>query len=98
MYSRTTARRIAALRSSSAVSRVIGTRCYRLLDVAGRASRASRGSILESEGLDERLLGDVHLSDGPHPLLALLLLLEELALAGDVPAVQLGGDVLAERL
>jgi hypothetical protein len=34
--------------------------------------------------------------DGLHALLALLLLLEELALAGDVAAVALGGDVLAE--
>ena len=32
-----------------------------------------------------------------HPLLAFLLLLEELALAGDVAAVALGGHVLAQR-
>jgi hypothetical protein len=37
-------------------------------------------------------------ADGLHPLLALLLLLEQLALAGHVAAVALGGDVLAEAL
>ena len=38
----------------------------------------------------ERLLRDLDLADLPHALLALLLLLEELALAGDVAAVALG--------
>src|SRR5262245_59155502 len=102
MYSWTTARRMAALRSSSVVSRVIGTRSYRVLTPAGQASRLrprlSPGSVLEPEGLDEGLLGDVDPPDGPHALLAFLLLLEQLALAGDVAPVELGRHVLAEGL
>ena len=38
---------------------------------------------------------DINLSDGLHPLLTFFLLLEELALAGDVAAVTLRGHVLA---
>src|SRR5689334_2286853 len=45
----------------------------------------------------ERLLRDLDRAHLLHPLLALLLLLEQLALTGDVAAVELGGDVLAER-
>jgi hypothetical protein len=47
------------------------------------------------EGGDERLLGDLDAADVLHLLLALLLLLEQLALAGDVAAVALGQHVLA---
>src|SRR5437764_5058184 len=47
---------------------------------------------------EKRLLRDLHLADALHPLLPLFLLLEELALAGDVAAVALGEDVLAQRL
>src|SRR6266851_1812521 len=46
----------------------------------------------------ERFLRDLHLPDLLHALLAFLLLLEELALAGDVAAVALGEHVLAHRL
>ena len=46
----------------------------------------------------ERLLRDLDRADLLHPLLALLLLLEQLALAGDVAAVALGEHVLAQRL
>src|SRR5438045_3244022 len=46
----------------------------------------------------ERLLREVDAADLLHPLLALFLLLEELLLAGDVAAVALRDDVLAERL
>ena len=49
------------------------------------------------EHLDEGLLRDVHLADGLHALLALLLLFEELSFAGDVAAVAFGRDVLAKR-
>src|SRR5690606_10264097 len=52
----------------------------------------------EAEGLDEGLLGDLDPPEALHALLALLLLLEELALAGDVAAVELGRDVLAVDL
>src|SRR5829696_157292 len=46
----------------------------------------------------ERLLGHLDPADLLHAPLALLLALEQLALAGDVAAVALGRDVLAERL
>ena len=46
----------------------------------------------------EGLLGHVHPPDRLHPLLALLLLLQKLALAGDVAAVALGQNVLSHRL
>src|SRR3954469_19348653 len=51
--------------------------------------------LLQAEGGDERLLGDLDPPDVLHLLLALLLLLEELPLAGDVTAVALGQHVLA---
>src|SRR4051794_25576530 len=47
---------------------------------------------------EERLLRDLDAPDLLHALLALLLALEELALARDVAAVALGGHVLAEGL
>src|SRR5262245_8842920 len=46
----------------------------------------------------ERFLRDLHAADALHALLAFLLLLEQLALARDVPAVALREDVLAQRL
>src|SRR5262245_57877771 len=46
---------------------------------------------------DEGLLGDVDLTELAHALLAALLLLEQLALPGDVAAIALGEHVLAER-
>jgi hypothetical protein len=52
--------------------------------------------ILHLQGLDKRRLGDVHLAELAHALLALFLLVEQLALAGDVAAVAFGGDVLAQ--
>src|SRR5665213_1098019 len=45
---------------------------------------------------DEGLLRDIHLAELAHLLLALFLLVEELALAGGVAAVAFGGDVLAQ--
>src|SRR5690606_39799267 len=45
---------------------------------------------------DEGLLRDVHPPDGLHPLLALLLPLQQLPLTRDVAAVALGEDVLAD--
>src|SRR4029077_4412929 len=44
---------------------------------------------------EEGLLRDLDRAHHLHPLLAFLLLLEQLALARDVAAVALGGDVLA---
>src|ERR1700748_2283104 len=46
---------------------------------------------------NEGFLRDVDLADLPHLLLAFLLLLQKLALAGDVAAVAFGGDILAQR-
>src|SRR6266542_2708620 len=50
------------------------------------------------EDRQERFLRDLDLADLLHALLALLLLLEQLPLAGDVAAVALGGHVLAHGL
>src|SRR5262249_14315795 len=46
---------------------------------------------------DEGFLRDLHLSELAHPLLSFLLLVEELALTGDVAAVAFRGDVFAQR-
>src|SRR5258708_27320391 len=46
---------------------------------------------------DEGFLRDFHPADRLHPLLALLLPLQQLALAADVTAIALGEDVLAQR-
>src|SRR5262249_36147139 len=46
---------------------------------------------------DEGLLRDLHLPELAHLLLALLLLLEQLALARDVAAIALGDHVLPQR-
>src|SRR5207247_3278167 len=61
----------------------------------GPRSRA-RPSALEHR--EKRLLGDLDAAHLLHALLAFLLLLEQLALARDVAAIALGGDVLAHRL
>src|SRR5215207_9161369 len=65
-------------------------------------ARASRSFLLATaihlQHGEECLLRDLDRPDLLHPLLALLLLLEQLPLAGDVAAVELRGDVLAQRL
>src|SRR6478752_4886258 len=53
--------------------------------------------LLHLQHRQERLLRNLHGADLLHALLALLLLLEELALPRDVAAVALGQDVLPER-
>jgi len=53
-------------------------------------------SLRDLEHGEEGFLGDIDLADLAHPLLAGLLLLQQLALARDVPAVALGEHVLAE--
>src|SRR5207344_1687913 len=57
---------------------------------------ASRSFLLRAhlEDGEKRLLRDLHLAHALHPLLAFLLLLEELPLPADVAAVALGDDVL----
>src|SRR6185436_4691891 len=65
----------------------------------GRRERGRReGASIHLQDREERLLRDVHASDALHSLLALLLLLEELALPRDVAAVALREDVLADGL
>src|SRR5690242_7422793 len=53
-------------------------------------------TVVAGEDGDEGLLRDLHGTHHLHPLLALLLLLQQLPLAGDVTAVALGEDVLAD--
>ncbi len=56
-----------------------------------------RLALVHPEHRQECLLRDLHRADPLHALLAFLLLLEQLALAGDVATVALGEDVLAHR-
>ena len=53
---------------------------------------------VEFQHCHESALGHLHVADLPHALLALLLLLEELALTGNISAVALGQHVLAHCL
>src|SRR5262245_49327235 len=53
--------------------------------------------VVDAQHREEGLLRDVHGADPLHPLLAFLLLLEQLALARDVSAVALRDHVLAQR-
>src|SRR4051812_40346577 len=58
----------------------------------------ARPSLFHLEHREERLLRDLDVTDLFHPLFAFFLSLEQLALARDIAAVALGGDVLAQRL
>src|SRR6266850_636449 len=62
----------------------------------GNGRAAPRGRSFHLEEGQEGLLGEVHPAHLLHPLLPFLLLLQELALARDVPAVALGQHVLAQ--
>src|SRR5438309_1166250 len=53
--------------------------------------------LVKRQDRHERLLGDLHIAHPLHPLLAFLLLLQQLALARDVAAVALGDHILALR-
>src|SRR5690348_3097878 len=68
--------------------------------LGGLAESRRRGSsaISALEDRQERFLRDLDLPDLLHALLAFLLALQQLALARDVAAVALGGDVLAHGL
>src|SRR6185437_15308343 len=77
------------------------------ISVAGTASHASMvincdsmsGSFASDlQHRQERLLWNLHLSELLHAFLAFFLLLEQLALAADVPAVALGQHVLTQCL
>src|SRR5713101_2952663 len=65
---------------------------------SGRTWRSFMRGRSALEHRQERFLRHLDLADLFHPLLAFLLLLEQLTLAGDVAAVTLGGDVLAHGL
>src|SRR6266545_4483160 len=79
--------------------RVPGSRSDAVSGKTGMTGDGSSGMEdllrIRLEDGEERLLGDLHGADHLHPLLALFLLLEELALARDVAAVPLGRHVLA---
>ena len=60
------------------------------------AHRSPLTSSVHLQHGQKRLLRNLHRADLLHPLLPLFLLLEELALAGDVAAVALGQHVLPE--
>src|ERR1700682_2971137 len=55
-------------------------------------------SSVDLQHSEEGLLRDLHFAHPLHPFLPLFLLLEELSLAGDVTAIALGEDVLAQSL
>src|SRR3954464_15123043 len=73
------------------------TECWRNQTALFLGCSFGVGSVRCRQRGDEGLLGHFHPPDHLHPLLALLLLLEQLALAGDVTAVALREDVLADR-
>src|SRR5580700_6607974 len=64
-------------------------------DIANRSREASFVAA-DFEHRQEGLLRNFDLAKLLHPLLSLALLLQQLALAGDVSTVALGGDVLPE--
>src|ERR1700677_2744196 len=59
------------------------------------ARRSPVSVVTQAQRRDEGLLGHLHPADVLHLLLALLLLLEQFALAGDVTAVALGQHIFA---
>jgi hypothetical protein len=54
-------------------------------------------STIHLQRRNERLLRDIHLAELPHLLLAFLLLLQKLALSGDVAAVRPCADGVAGK-
>src|SRR5215470_5585606 len=97
----TSARRT-AMRMASAYSRKSDFRRTGAMTSTG-AGASGRNSVrfMGPSALEDRqegLLRHFHLADLLHALLTLLLLLEELALARDVPPIALGGHVLAHGL
>src|SRR5688500_8522125 len=79
--------------ASSAISGVVRTTSPRKL-----VCTTSDVTSLNLKNGEEGLLRNLHRTDLLHPLLAFLLLLEELALARDVAAITLGENVFAQRL
>src|SRR5438093_7841903 len=87
--------RMTAITIDSKYSRIVD-----FLNVASAISPQPSALVFRAHLQDcqKRFLRDLDLADTLHPLLAFLLLLEQLALARDVAAVALGEHVLAQRL
>src|SRR5215510_10585341 len=94
---RSTAMRMASAYSRKSDFRRTGAATSTGAGASGRVSVRFMGCSALEDG-QEGLLRHFHLADLLHALLTLLLLLEELALARDVPAVALGGHVFAHGL
>ena len=76
------------------------TRTRRSFSIGFRRARSGRAGCsrrVRPEHGEEGLLRDLHRADPLHPALALLLLLEQLPLPGDVATVAFGQHVLAHR-
>src|ERR1700692_1523018 len=78
------------------------TKCAKFIAFCTATSSRPKSSYANASHIhlqtgDEGFLRDVDLAELPHALLALLLLLQKFALAGDVAAIPLRGDVLPER-
>src|SRR6202795_2078033 len=80
--------------AGSAVSRAFSGCALEML----RAGSATTALLPDLEQGQESLLRNLDSPDLFHPLLAFLLLLEQLAFSRDIAAVTFGGDVLAQRL
>src|SRR5579884_4525347 len=72
-----------------------GSRAQRVAYQPPSPAGRRRGSIVEAQHGHEGVLGDLDRAHPLHPPLALLLPLQELALAGHVAAIALGEHVLA---
>src|SRR4051812_27255536 len=87
--------------SSESAASILGTSPELKASMPSRAS-AFRASLVATtvhlQHGEERLLRHLHGADLLHPLLPLLLLLEQLLLPADVTAVELRGHVLAHGL
>src|SRR5271168_3094362 len=79
--------------AGAAVSRALSGCTLEML----RAGSATIALLPDLEQGQESLLRNLDASDLLHPLLAFLLLLEQLAFSRDIAAVTLGGNVLAQR-
>src|SRR5918999_2344260 len=79
----------------SASSRSITSRRASPMTIRWRSGSGMSGisAVAHPKHRQERVLGDLYGPDTLHPLLAFLLLLEQLSLAGDVATVALGDHV-----
>src|SRR4030095_3398817 len=66
--------------------------------VLRRQTEVCRTLVVDFEDCKKRLLRNLYFADSLHTLLALFLLLQQLALSGDVAPIALGDHVLAKSL